>query len=69
MQTTPVDSSHLKSIGYEPESQTLTVEFHKGGIYHYHNVPPQKYEQLMNADSHGKYFLNNIKNSHPVKKA
>jgi len=68
MQTTPVKSSNIKSIGYEPETETLEVEFLNGGIYQYDNVPLTIYEGLMNASSHGKYFWQHIRDRYPTRK-
>ena len=59
----PVTSSNLRSVGYDPSSETLEVEFHDGGIYQYSGVPANIHDALMNAASHGKYFAANIRNS------
>ncbi|MBF0502732.1 MAG: KTSC domain-containing protein [Candidatus Riflebacteria bacterium] len=61
MERTPVTSTNLKSIGYDPDSQILEVEFNAGSIYQYANVPPGEHEGLMNADSKGRYLNMNIK--------
>jgi len=34
-----VSSSNISSVGYDPKTQTLEVEFHNGGVYQYFNVP------------------------------
>ena len=39
MNRTPVNSSNLSSVGYDPMSQTLEFAFNSGGIYQYYNVP------------------------------
>jgi len=59
----PVTSSDLRSVGYDPTTETLEIEFHSGGIYQYFDVPPDIHNALMSASSHGKYFAANIKNS------
>ena len=61
MQRTPVESSNLASVGYDPNSATLEVEFRKSGVYQYFGVPPEEYEGLMNAGSKGTYFDQRIK--------
>ncbi|MCJ7668218.1 MAG: KTSC domain-containing protein [Anaerolineae bacterium] len=58
----PVSSTDIRSIGYDPESQTLEVEFHSGGVYQYFGVPASVYSGLMSASSHGKYFHRHVKN-------
>ena len=62
MNRTPVDSSNLRSVGYDSATQTLEIEFHSGDTYQYHGVPQQIHEQLMAASSHGRYFAAHIKN-------
>ena len=64
MERAPVTSSNLISIGYDPASETLEVEF-KGGVYQYYNVPQFIYDQLMQATSLGIFFNANIKNAYP----
>lgn len=64
MERTPVSSSDLRSVGYDPRSQTLEIEFNSGGIYQYFDVPESVYRGLMGASSHGQYFHRNIKDSY-----
>ncbi len=61
MERTPVSSSNLSSVGYDPESLTLEIEFNHGGIYQYYEVPDHIHDELMGADSLGSYFHHNIK--------
>ena len=56
MERTPVSSSNLRSVGYDPNEETLEIEFHSGGTYQYFNVPQHRCEGLMNASSKGSYF-------------
>ncbi len=49
------------SIGYEPDTATLEIEFTQSGIYQYFGVPAQIYEELMAAGSKGNYFNHQIK--------
>lgn len=68
MERTSVSSSNLRSIGYEPDTSTLEVEFNNGRLYQYHGVPQQVYDALMQASSHGSYFNAHIKNSYGTTK-
>ncbi len=61
MERLPVQSSNIYSIGYDPVSQTLEVEFNNGSIYQYYGVPEFIYEDFMNADSKGSYLDHYIK--------
>lgn len=64
MEREPVSSSNVVSIGYEPASETLEVEFNSG-IYQYYNVPEPLYQQLMEAGSKGSFMHVNIKHAFP----
>lgn len=64
MVRTSVSSSNIASIGYDPGSQTLEIEFLKSGIYQYFDVPISAHSNLMAAGSHGEYFNANIKGSY-----
>lgn len=57
----PVNSSNLFAVDYDSWRATLTIEFHSGGMYEYYSVPRSVYAELMNADSHGRYFHRHIK--------
>lgn len=61
MNRTPVNSSILTSVGYNPEKKTLEIEFQSGGIYRYHNIPESIYSGLMKAESYYSYFERYIK--------
>jgi uncharacterized protein len=61
MKRTHVESSNIESIGYDSKSQTLEIEFLNGTIYQYFDVPEKVFEELMGADSQGRYLNANIK--------
>ena len=54
MERISVESSNIKSIGYDSGREVLEVSFNNGGVYHYHGVSYQTYQELMSADSKGK---------------
>jgi hypothetical protein len=57
-----VNSTNIDSVGYNADTQTLTVKFKVSGqTYEYLNVPQTLYESLMTAESKGKYINNNIR--------
>ena len=64
MKREPVESSNLASVGYDTDNKILEIEFNHGGVYQYFDVPQDVYDELMNADSHGKYFVHNIKDEY-----
>lgn len=61
MDRIPVESKHLVSVGYEPTSRVLHVEFHNGAIYEYSGVPEHYYRALSDAKSSGSAFHKYIK--------
>ena len=63
MDRVQVASSSLESIGYDAGSETLEVEFKRGDVYEYYNVPQSMHEQLMLASSIGEFFNANIRNA------
>lgn len=63
VQRVPVKSSNLQSVGYDVASRTLTIEFRSGSIYEFEEVPPEVHTELMNAESHGKYFHRRIRDA------
>jgi len=55
-----VKSSNLISAGYDSRKQILFLKFQGGGVYKYFEVPPIVYEELLAAESHGKFANANI---------
>ena len=68
MDREPVSSSSIVSVGYNPDSETLEVEFKNTGIYEYYNVPQFMHERLMQASSIGSFFNAEIKNNYACSK-
>ena len=56
-----VSSSNLASIGYDPDNQILEIEFKNHAVYQYFKVPASVHLNLMEAESHGRYFNEYVK--------
>lgn len=56
----PVRSTTLTSVGYDPTTRTLEVEFRRGGVYQYFEVSEFLFKGLMLARSKGVFFNRNI---------
>ncbi len=67
MKRTPVDSSNLATVGYEPSTRILEIEFHGGSVYQYYDVPEEVYRGLLEAVSKGGYFHRNIRARYPYR--
>jgi uncharacterized protein len=65
MERNPVSSSMVLSVGYDETSQTLEVEFNTNLVYQYYNVPTIVYEQMMAAESIGKFINGQVKPNFP----
>lgn len=51
-----LESSALVAVAYPEEEQLLFAEFHTGEVYLYFDVPPEEFQNLLGADSKGRYF-------------
>jgi hypothetical protein len=58
---TPVQSSCIRSIGYEPAKRILAVEFLDHRLYHYFDVEGSIAEKFFKADSKGTFYAHQIK--------
>lgn len=62
----PVVSSMISMVGYDEDTKQLAVMFNNGRTYRYGGVPAGEAENLMSAQSVGRYFADNIKNVYRV---
>ncbi|MFD3231627.1 KTSC domain-containing protein [Rahnella sp. WP5] len=63
-----VNSSRVKSIGYDKQSKVLEIEFFELGIYQYIDVPLRIYETFLTVKSKGRFFDGVIKDKYLCKK-
>lgn len=56
-----LESSSLRSAGYDPDTQVLETEYVNGGVYHYYDVPEFVFRQLLRAPSPGSFLNSRIK--------
>jgi hypothetical protein len=57
MKRTPVVSTNIKSLGFDPQKGILEIEFANGRVYQFtgKNVQ-QHHQQMLHAPSAGEYF-------------
>lgn len=55
----------MASVGYEPATNELEVEFAGGDIYRYSLVPPSVYRALLSASSIGAFVNREVKPHYP----
>jgi hypothetical protein len=62
MNWVPLESKMFTAAAYAAESQVLYLRFRKtGDVYRYFEFPPEQFQEFFNAESHGRYFLSQIK--------
>lgn len=60
----PVESSTLKEVGYDSDFHELTIKFRDDAVYHYSQVPESVHKELMDSESKGKYFHNQMRGNY-----
>ena len=63
-----VNSSKLRSVGYDEVTRTLEVEMSNGQIYQYSGVYPEVYRRFMAAPNPTSFFDNKIEEEYTFKK-
>jgi hypothetical protein len=67
MRREPVESSVVRSLGYDRDKRVLEIEFHNDRVYQYFVVPHSIYQQLRAAPSFGRYFNEHVRDRYPVR--
>jgi hypothetical protein len=67
MNRTAVKSTNIKSVGYDPKSKTLEVEFHSGAVHEYESVPAAVHQKFSAARSPGGFFHAAIRDTFKLK--
>ena len=68
MERNKVNSSQIRSVGYEASSQTLEVEMSDGTIWQYTRVPTEVYRRLLAAPTIASYYRDNIEEDYSRKR-
>lgn len=62
-------SSFIAGVGYDPDSQVLTIQFSDGQSYSYDGVDEGTAQEFTAADSMGKFWHARIKDSYSSRRA
>jgi len=62
-----VESSNVFSLGYDYQNNIVQVEFHRGGVYRYYDVPEDMFASLLDASSVGTFLHLNYKKHNQYK--
>lgn len=60
------ESSNILTTTYFPKTNVLYITFKRGGTYKYLNVDNDFYSKFENAESQGKFFINEMKNNENI---
>ena len=55
--------SEGRSEAYDAERHILYLRFRSGDVYRYFDFPEDEYGEFLNTESHGRYFLDHIRDS------
>ena len=67
-----LDSRSLRAARYEDPELVLELEFCDGAIHRYSQVPERTFQELLQAESKGRFFNLHIRKvfpSHPIRPA
>jgi KTSC domain len=56
----PVPSKEITQVGYQEDSEVLEIQFVKGGVYQFFNVPSNVFDEFMKAPSKEGYYHSKI---------
>lgn len=65
MERKRVNSSKIRTVGYDSKSQLLEVEFTDSKLVQYRGVSPEVHRQFMSAPSPTSFFEDKIDESFP----
>ena len=60
MEWQPLESKMFLAAAYDA-SHILYLRFRSGDVYRYFEFPADEYQEFLNAESHGRYFLDHIR--------
>lgn len=68
MERKRINASNIRSVGYDPASRVLEVEFTSGAVYQYENVSAETHRRLMQSSSAGSFFKDNIEEEYRARR-
>lgn len=57
----PFESKLLASSAYDAGRHILYLRFRSGEVYRYFEYPEEQYQEFLDAESRGRYFLRHIR--------
>lgn len=64
-----VQSSAIKTVGYDAEKHILEIGFHnENAVWRYYDLPEEVYAAFVKAESKGNFFVTKIKGKYTEKR-
>jgi len=63
------ESSNITRFSYDENNQVLMVEFKRGELYNYFDVPKIIFDQMIQAASKGQFLSQNVKKTYRYARA
>jgi hypothetical protein len=57
----PLESKMFRSVAHDAEKSILYLRFRSGDVYRYFEFDQERYNDLLAAESYGRYFLSHIR--------
>ena len=64
----PLESKLLAAVAYQAPRRLLYLRFQSGEVYRYFTFPAEQYQEFLDAESRGRYFLSHIRNQFPYER-
>jgi hypothetical protein len=64
----PLESKLLAAAAYTTSRRLLYLRFQSGELYRYFTFPAEQYQEFLEAESQGRYFLSHIRNHFPYER-
>jgi hypothetical protein len=64
----PLESKLLAAAAYVAPRRVLYLRFQSGDVYRYFLFPAEQFQEFLDAESQGRYFLSHIRNYFPYQR-
>jgi len=68
MERKRITSSKIRAAGYDPQTQTLELEFSDGRVVSYAGVSPEVHRRFLSAPSPVSFFDDKIADEYPARR-
>lgn len=62
-----VESTQLDQVGFDSETEVMSVIFKGGSLYEYYGLSQKFFDEFLKSDSKGSFFYKNVKCNKEIK--